>query len=135
MKYSGKWAQAFPSMRILSSQQLREGLNLFPRVRNLSNFVETAIIWSKCGSYILPQDFWRENRLWAQTNIWANPIKEMTNRILTNKISVGGKWVRDCPTKLYLKVLYFKNSKKKSYTEIIMIFNPIMMIGMSFYHD
>ena len=44
--------------------------------------------------------------------------KKMTNRIpLTNKISVGGQWVRDSPTKLYLKVLYFKNSTKSHIQE------------------
>ena len=79
---------------------------------------QSFAIWSKCGSYILSQEFWRENRLWTKKSVWANPIKKMTNRIpLTNKISIGGQWVRDSPTKLYLKVLYFKNSTKSNIQE------------------
>ena len=74
--------------------------------RNCNNLVNMWLIY-------FATRFLERKQAFGPKNIWANPIKKMTNRIpLTNKISVGGKWVRDSPTKLYLKVLYFKNFTK-----------------------
>ena len=74
--------------------------------KNCNNLVKMWIIY-------FATRFLERKKAFGPKNIWANPIKKMTNRIpLTNKISVGGQWVRDSPTKLYLKVLYFKNFTK-----------------------
>ena len=64
------------------------------------------------------KNFGEKTGFGPKKSVWANPIKKMTSRIpLTNKISIGGQWVRDSPTKLYLKVLYLKNSTKSNIQE------------------